>query len=128
MPILRFETGKRLDDSEKEEIAERLTLLTSQLLNKDPKVTVVLVSDGHANQKWHLAGRACEQGEAGSLSISITAGTNTEKEKTAWIAAAAQAVGFTDPNVPNYISIHELDGTDWGYDGLSQKHRKEQSK
>ena len=60
------------------------------------------------------------------LSIIVTKGTNTGSEKAEWIALAwrimTDALGGSEH--PNYISVNEIDGDDWGYNGLTQNGRK----
>jgi 4-oxalocrotonate tautomerase len=84
--------------------------------------------------RWYV-GAAPTQRPTAWLEISITAGTNTVAQKSAFIAAAFGALqdlpgsgqGLSD--VPalepaSYVIVREVPATDWGYGGQTQAARR----
>jgi 4-oxalocrotonate tautomerase len=125
MPIITYEASADLTAEERQELASRLTEITRQHLRKDPALTVVRMALKPESGAWFVAGRAVTEQHASRLSIQITAGTNTDTEKSVWIRAAAELLGVISQNVPHYLVINEIPGTDWGFNGITQTARKE---
>ena len=78
--------------------------------------------------RWHVGGRDVLRPTA-FLEISITAGTNTEAEKAAFIAAAfaelERQLGDGKPlENASYVIVRELPASDWGYGGQTQAQRR----
>ena len=106
-----------------------LTQLSSQHLGKRAEVTAVMIEDLPA-ACWHIGG-VDVQGPTAFLEISITAGTNTAAEKSAFIAAAYaelhRQLGVDKPlHSASYVIVRELPATDWGYGGITQAQRRQQ--
>lgn len=79
--------------------------------------------------RWHIGGTDVEKPTV-FLEISITAGTTTEVEKLAFIAAAFEALqqqlGAGQALEPaSYVIVRELPATDWGYGGQTQAARRQ---
>ncbi|MEJ2765223.1 tautomerase family protein [Photobacterium sp. MCCC 1A19761] len=122
MPKLDLTLNTTLPEETVSQVVTGLTELTQALLNKQPEVTRIHV---HQNQSLCFvnATRVTEPA-AFDLAIYITEGTNTEEQKAQWLRATYQllsdVLGEGTTQQPNYISIHELDARNWGYNGLSQ--------
>ena len=130
MPLITLRTSKVLPNPLKTCLAESLSLATEKILWKDRNVIVILFEVAGQPAQWWVGNNFKDDGvDIFDLNIAITKGTNTDAEKAEWIAAAWQlATEFfgTAPH-PNYISICEVEGTNWGYNGLTQNRRKVQS-
>jgi 4-oxalocrotonate tautomerase len=108
---------------------QRLQLETTHLmrdvLHKEAALTVVGVSHLPPSA---VAAAGVSVGSAAWLQGLITAGTNSDAEKAAFIGAAeamlVEALG--DLSAPIYVCLHELPATDWGYDGRTQAARRQE--
>jgi 4-oxalocrotonate tautomerase len=128
MPTLQLKIAPLQNPSRYRSLASMLTRLTADILGKRPEVTAVLIEDLPA-ARWHIGGTDVQRPTA-FLEISITAGTNTEAEKSAFIAAAFEALqqqlGAGQPLEPaSYVIVRELPATDWGYGGQTQAVRRQ---
>lgn len=130
MPLLVLNSNTTLTPPQKTELATRLADITEAVLRKRRQVIVVRFDGGDLADRWYSDG-VIDPAETTifELSILITTGTNTEQEKADWIAQAWSAVtGVLGACThANYISVREIDGTDWGYNGLTQDQRKAQA-
>ncbi len=86
-----------------------------------------MVIDDLPRARWCVYGRPVE-GASALLEINITAGTNTEAEKSRFIAAAHDALKRQlAPDcafeVASYVMVSERSATDWGYGGITQRER-----
>ncbi len=123
MPILTiYRDGKNLNRSSDQALAKSLTLVTHECLSKSIEHTVINYVD--------LSSSYREEGVKDSsiltLEIKITAGTNTEAEKSSWIANVWTVLQTYFPELDKsviYLSIIELNSNSWGYNGLTQKER-----
>jgi 4-oxalocrotonate tautomerase len=127
MPTLLLKMSPLQNPSRYASLAQTLTGLTHQHLRKRPEVTAVVIDDLPA-ARWYVGGEAV-QAPTALLEISITAGTNTEAEKAAWIAACyeelTRQLGAGRPlAAASYVIVRELPASDWGYDGRTQKARQ----
>ena len=104
-----------------------MTRITAETLDKNATVTAIAI-ESLASDDWYI-GAAVPKLPAAWLEISVTAGTNSEQQKAAFIAAAftelehqlGQGQGI---EVASYVSVRELPATDWGYGGRSQSSRR----
>lgn len=128
MPILILRSNKKLTSKVKHDIAENLSHVTEKILRKDRKLIVVRFDVDSDQDQWFTNGFVPHDDLIFELSILITKGTNSGEEKNAWIAESWQILINTIGKTlhPNYISIREIDGGDWGYNGLTQTQRKKQ--
>ena len=102
------------------------TQLMADILGKRPEVTVVAVESSVAGH-WSVGGEYLAEGQQlAQVEAFITAGTNSEQEKAAFIAAAYQMLStvFGATMSPVYAVIIEVDAVGWGYDGKTQAARK----
>jgi 4-oxalocrotonate tautomerase len=107
------------------QLQQETTRLMATILHKEAALTVVSVTqlpDG----AFSANGQPVAVGA--SLQAMITAGTNSEVDKAAFIFAAKRmltaAIGPTA--APIYVALHELPASDWGYDGQNQAARRSQ--
>ena len=119
MPTLQLKVAPLLNPERYRALAHALTRLTAQHLGKREEVTAVVIDDLPA-ARWYVGGRDVERATA-LLEITITAGTNTEPQKQAFIAAAfaelEQQLGHGQPlEEASYITVREVAATDWGYE------------
>lgn len=103
------------------------TRLMAEVLHKKAPLTVVSV----ASQPAGSASAGGEPAMAAWMTATITAGSNRDDEKAAFIGqahrllAAALDVSGESVLAPIYVALHELPAADWGYDGLSQAARRQ---
>ncbi len=105
--------------------AAEITALLEKDLLKEPEVTVVQVNSVPA-QGWFVAGAHPERATGAHLEVSITAGTNTAQEKSAFIAHAYRLLADSFGPLPAaaYVALYELDGESYGYNGVTQLARR----
>lgn len=125
MPKLILAVSQHVDENIKAKIAMSLTELTMKHLNKKKEVTMINIQDNMDD--WYIAAeRNNKEIISYDLTIQVTAGSNTVAEKEAWLAATSnmlnEELGLTHP-LPNYISILDVDGESWGFNGISQHTR-----
>ncbi|WP_043834203.1 tautomerase family protein [Muricoccus aerilatus] len=108
------------------DIAKLVTRLGAEQLNKDSKVTAVLVEEADP-QGWFIAGKhPTDEGlSAFWLDIKITAGTNTKAETTAFVRAAfIEMEELIGPlHEESYVLVHAADSDAYGYGGRTQNGR-----
>lgn len=127
MPLLTLKLSTPLADDEAAALARILTGLTTSVLGKKPELTAVTVETLPAG-RWFIGGETTGGAAAHSFSldIKITADTNSDAEKARYIAAVfgamADRLGRLDP--ASYVVIDEVPGSDWGYGGRTQAHRR----
>lgn len=127
MPTLLLKVTPLQNPERYQALAAALTTLTADLLGKRKDVTAVVIDD-LPRARWCVGGRTVE-GAAALLEIGITAGTNTEEEKSSFIAAAyrelqRQLAPDGPFEVASYVTVRELPATDWGYGGQTQRARQ----
>lgn len=127
MPTLQLRIAPLQNPERYTALAQALTALTARVLGKRPEVTAVLIEDLPA-ARWHIGGQATTEATA-LLQIDITAGSNTEAEKAAFVAQAfaelQRQLGAGQPLASaSYVSVRELPPTDWGYGGRTQAARR----
>lgn len=127
MPTLQLRIAPLQNPERYAELAQALTALTARVLGKRPEVTAVLIDDLPA-ARWYIGGQATTETTA-LLQIDITAGTNTEAEKAAFVAQAfaelQRQLGAGRPLAQaSYVTVRELPATDWGYGGHTQAARR----
>lgn len=127
MPTLQLKLAAPASEAVQAALAEELTRLTARVLGKREDLTAVMI-EALPPGRWHIGGRVATQATAW-LEISITAGTNTEAQKAAFIDAAHTALrqhlaagqGWAEAS---YVIVRELPATDWGYGGRTQRARQ----
>lgn len=127
MPTLTVKLAPLPSEPVQQRLAEALTAVTVDTLGKREAVTAVVFEPVPASQ-WWIGGRHVQKATA-MLEIRITAGTNTAAQKARFIEAAdAVLQRHLAPHAAleeaSYIVVRELPGTDWGYDGVTQRERQ----
>jgi len=128
MPTSQLKVSPLQNPERCQALALALTLLTAQLLDKRPEVTVVVVEDLPA-ARWYVGGQDAQRPTA-LLEIDITQGTNTPAEKANFMAAAfaelqRQLGGSTGAlEAASYVIVREVPAADWGYGGATQLARR----
>ncbi|NIY48563.1 hypothetical protein [Cedecea colo] len=124
MPIVTVTLPEQISDSAKASISEEIVNLTSRLLNKREQVTVVKFVAGHAD--FFNLGKRPKGTFPFDVEIKITTGTNNESEKVEWIESTWKVMNNyfkTGDSFPCYISIIEVEGNNWGFNGITQYNR-----
>jgi len=110
----------------KPRVAALATQLAAEYLNKDPKVTAVLV-EGADPRAWFVAGSnpTDENLSAYWIDVKITAGTNSKAETTAFVKAAHAGMRDILGTVHEecYVLVHAVDGHAYGFGGRTQEGR-----
>lgn len=127
MPTLLLKVSPLQNPSRYRRLAAELTRLTAEHLSKRAEVTAVMIDDLPA-ARWYVGGVDVQRPTA-FLEISITQGTNTAQQKTAFIAAAfaelQEQLGAGQPlTEASYVIVRELPAGDWGYGGQTQATRQ----
>jgi 4-oxalocrotonate tautomerase len=124
MPTLQLRVSPALAMPLRQDVAAALTELTAAILGKRAAVTAVLVQGFDADH-WFIGGDAVPQATA-LLEIDITAGTNTDDEKAAFVRAAhAELTRRLGPLAEaSYVIVREVAAGDWGYAGQTQRARQ----
>ncbi|WP_084267915.1 tautomerase family protein [Azohydromonas lata] len=129
MPLVRIHiAGSTPSPAQVAALQQRATALMAGVLGKRADLTVVAV-EHHGAAQWSVGGAALAVGgrPLAQLDALITAGTNSEAEKSAFIGAAhALLADVLGPLAsPVYVALRELPAGDWGYDGLTQAARRD---
>lgn len=124
MPLIQISlTGQPADPNAVRRLQQQTTHLMQTILHKEAAVTVVSVTQLPAGA-FSAGSEPVTVGA--SLQAMITAGTNSEVDKAAFIFAAnamlTAAIGST--TAPIYVALLELPADSWGYDGQTQAARK----
>ncbi len=127
MPTLQLKVAPLLNTERYRALAQALTRITAQHLGKREEVTAVVIDDLPA-ARWYIGGRNVQRATA-LLEITVTAGTNTDAQKQAFIAAAfaelQEQLGHGQPlEEASYVTVREVPASDWGYGGQSQAARR----
>lgn len=126
MPYINVKLNARKSDELREKVTEIVLENTSKILNKKIEVTSILV-EFVPFSSWSIASK---NSTTFYLDIKITKGTNTKEQKSNYIQKVYN--DFKDllgeVNAASYITIDEVDGDSWGFEGLTQEYRYIQSK
>ncbi len=106
-------------------IKKGLTELMASLMGKRGDLTVVAVKTAPAEEISIGAEPVAPGSWGGRLLVYVTAGTNSREQKAEFLQAAYDLLArvLSAPASPFYIVVHEIEGTAWGYDGISQTAR-----
>jgi 4-oxalocrotonate tautomerase len=130
MPFIRISIAGNSPSSDQTiQLQQQTTQLMVNILGKRPEVTVVSV-ESNAATNWSVGGNSLADSQTlVQMEAFITAGTNTEKQKSDFISAACQMLCeiLDEAMSPLYVMIVEVDAVNWGYDGKTQAFRKQLS-
>jgi 4-oxalocrotonate tautomerase len=126
MPILTLKLAAPRNAAVDQALASALTAITANTLGKRAEVTALVIEELPAS-RWFV-GAAAVQRPTALLEISITEGSNTAAQKSAFIEAAfAELQGRLAPGSSleeaSYVIVREVLATDWGYGGRTQQAR-----
>lgn len=129
MPTLSLKIAPPCAPDRIQALARALTAITVQTLGKRAAVTAVVIDESNSHH-WTVGARPLQRPTA-LLEISITAGTNTAAQKSAFIAAAfaelqQQLAPDSTLEEASYVIVRELPASDWGYGGQTQQARQQQ--
>jgi 4-oxalocrotonate tautomerase len=124
MPTLQLKIAPPQPADRLASLARRLTELSTQVLGKRAEVTAVVVEELWPG-RWFIGGRQVTDATA-MLQIRVTQGTNTVREKEAFVAAAYEELSqqLGPLHEASYVVVQEVPATDWGYGGRTQAERK----
>ena len=126
MPGLKLTVSGAPDEALSRRLAAELTALTCTTLRKVPERTMVQVRY-LPQEHWFIAARSLADYGKNSfrLELTITEGTNTRDEKSAYqkkaFALLSELIGNLHPH--SNIHIIDCDAVSYGYGGLSQEYR-----
>ncbi|MCM2473018.1 4-oxalocrotonate tautomerase [Rhizobium sp. CG5] len=104
-------------------LQSEVTRLMAEILEKRKELTAVRIERVDPGQ-WTVGDQPMTV--AAHIDAKVRAGTNTQAQKAAFIAAAAdllrQVLGV-ELSPATYVVIHEVPGDAWGYDGRTQESR-----
>lgn len=123
MPIIKIRTNAAISDVDLATITSNLVESTCRTLKKDRGLVVVNFLTGDESGSWFVAGQEAQfDGFLVEMSITVTAGTNTLEEKSAWVRESFESIvqALGRPRSPCYIAVHEIPDQAWGFDGLTQ--------
>lgn len=122
MPLISLSISHQISEEELESISRSLTRVTELVLNKDPSVTRVDI--GYSAS---FLNSCRSSGFSYSLNVSITAGSNSGDECARWLNEAHNVMEkYCSADSVNYITVNEISGNLWGYNGISQQSRKKE--
>lgn len=130
MPYVNLRVGARLSTEQREQLQREATELMHLVMRKKREVTVVQVDESDP-QQWSVNGDSlnARQPIPVYVDIKVTAGTNSESEKSVMLAQTALMLKDVLGTVQEacYVVIDEVPGNAWGYDGHSQLARASSS-
>ena len=125
MPFVHIRVaGRPLSGSEIQTLQAGATTLMACIMRKKAELTAVLVEQPVIGG-WSIGGNPVPL--AAHLDVKVTAGTNTDDEKAAFVEQAHRllkdVIGSTLP-LATYVVIDEIASDAWGYDGRTQAYRR----
>ncbi len=128
MPYLHIVLSTPASDHIAQQVAQRLTDLTADILGKIRALTAVRVEFADP-QHWHIGGGSLSHPPRSSfyLEAKVTDGTNTAEQKARFIAEVFSALDLlVGPLAPaSYTVVQEVPADAWGYQGQTQAARAE---
>jgi len=128
MPFINIKLeGQSLTDRQKQELHSRTTDLMSEIMNKKPEVTSVLIEEVPAGN-WAIGKKGIAESSLSTahIDIKVTKGTNTKDEKADMISASISMLKEVVGEIPEatYVIIDEIASDAWGFDGLTMEERQ----
>lgn len=115
--------GTRLDPEAKRRIEQETTTYMNTIMRKRREVTAVLLEEVGLDG-WTVGGEPLSV--AAHVEANVTLGTNTPDEMERFIKAmdALLKENLGDLSIATYIIVREVQADAWGYDGVTQEHRR----
>jgi len=125
MPFVNVKiAGSGIEADQVGRLQSGVTALMADILGKNRDLTAVLIEQVPASG-WQVGGRPVAV--AAHVQAAITAGTNDTQEKARFVAEANallhRVLGNALP-LATYVVVQEIAADAWGYDGLTQEHRR----
>lgn len=121
MPYINVKTNVKQSDELRKKIVDFILENTTNILNKKPEVTSVLV-EFVPFDTWNINK---DNLKTFNVDIKITKGTNTKNQKAQYIKETylnlKEILGDITP--ASYIIIDEIEADSWGFEGLTQEYR-----
>lgn len=131
MPILNLKISGKEDSELAQYVANRLTNITAEELNKKPEVIAITIAFIE-EKNWFVNRESLEkQGKKSFyLDIKITDSTNLKQEKENYIKAVFGLMEETLENLheESYVYVEEVHADAYGYGGKTQEYRYIKSK
>ncbi|HEX2554813.1 MAG TPA: tautomerase family protein [Microvirga sp.] len=126
MPLLTLKVSHSEGPALVRPLAEAVTDLTASVLRKKRDLTAV-VADVVPPDQWTIGGRTlAEQGVASfALEIRVTAGTNPDAEKAAYVEAVFDLMRrrLGPLHDASYVIVQDVPAEAWGFGGRTQAAR-----
>jgi len=126
MPYINIRTGAILNDTQKQELYDKTTLLMNTVMKKRREVTVVHIQESRPSQ-WSTNGVQLSDNEAIGVyvDIKVTKGTNTPHDKKEMIAQTVKMLQDVVGTIQEacYVVIDDIPSDSWGYNGKTQEMR-----
>lgn len=126
MPGIKLTVSGLPDEALSRRLAAELTALTCATLRKKPERTMVQVHYV-AHPHWFISSRSLADHGKNSfrLEVTITEGTNTRDEKSAYQKKAFALLSELIGNLHPHSNVHIIDcgAVSYGYGGLTQEYR-----
>ncbi|MGB5918502.1 tautomerase family protein [Arcobacter sp.] len=121
MPYINIKLNVEESVKVREKIVEIVLDKTTHILNKKREVTSVLV-EFVPFSSWSVGGI---NSATFSLDIKVTKGTNTKDQKAEYIESIYKEFKnlLGEISIASYITIDEVNGDSWGFEGLTQEYR-----
>ena len=126
MPILTLKLSAHPSRELVASASETLIELTTRILHKKRELTAIAI-DFVPPEHWVVGGATLADQHKRSfyLDIKIVDGTNTQDEKSAYVAAVFDAMSrlLGDVHDESYIHVHDVRADAYGYGGKTQEFR-----
>ena len=126
MPIINLKVSGNENPALAKQLVTVISDLTKQVLNKQPEVTVVIVSFV-PDELWFVnsVSLAYLNIKSFHLNIKISDSTNLKDDKAKYIDAVYQSLTTLLGNIHpvSYTAIHEMKADAYGYDGATIEYK-----
>lgn len=124
MPFIHVRySGADLSDNQTATLRTRILHEMETTMHKERRLTSVLIEKVAGD--WTIGGAAVQP--AAHVEAIVTDGTNSEAEKSAFIAAIFEelrSVFGNELHDATYVVVRDIDATAWGYGGRTQMARR----
>jgi 4-oxalocrotonate tautomerase len=129
MPFVSVKiAGEPASPAQKSALQSGLTELMGRVMRKVPTLTAVAIEQ-IPSADWTVGGAASASGRAAHVDVKVTEGTNSPAEMARFVKEAHALLKTTLGELPEatYVVIHEIPAMAWGYGGLTQEARRQES-
>ncbi|MEA2953477.1 MAG: 4-oxalocrotonate tautomerase [Alphaproteobacteria bacterium] len=129
MPFVSVKiAGEPASPAQKSALQSGLTELMGRVMRKVPALTAVAIEQ-IPSADWTVGGAAPASGRAAHVDVKVTEGTNSPAEMARFVKEAHALLKTTLGELPEatYVVIHEIPAMVWGYGGLTQEARRQES-